>query len=49
MGNAGLIRELLRHARITAGRDPSYAVQWPDHPATVAPAPGRPPEQEMSR
>lgn len=33
MGNAGLIRELLRHARITAGRDPSYAVQWPDQPA----------------
>ena len=33
MGNAGLVRELLRHARITAGRDPSYAVQWPDHPA----------------
>ena len=33
MGNAGLIRELLRYARITAGRDPSYAVQWPDQPA----------------
>jgi hypothetical protein len=48
MGNAGLIRELLRHARITAGRDPSYAVQWPDHPAAVASAPAVP-EQEMSR
>ena len=35
MGNAGLVRELLRHARITAGRDPSYAIQWPDHPAAV--------------
>ena len=45
MGNAGLIRELLRHARLTAGRDPSYAVQWPDHPATVAPAPGRSPSK----
>jgi hypothetical protein len=35
MGNAGLVRELLRHARIATGRDPSYAVQWPDHPAAV--------------
>jgi Lanthionine synthetase C-like protein len=42
MGNAGLVRELLRHARITAGRDPSYAVQWPDHPATTRAAAGRP-------
>jgi Lanthionine synthetase C-like protein len=49
MGNAGLIRELLRHARITAGRDPSYAVQWPDHPATMEAAPGRPSKREMSR
>lgn len=36
MGNAGLVRELLRHARISTGRDPSYAVQWPDHPAAGA-------------
>jgi len=49
MGNAGLIRELLRHARITTGRDPSYAVQWPDHPATVAAMPGRLSGREMSR
>ena len=42
MGNAGLVRELLRHARITAGRDPSYAVQWPDHPATTRAAAVRP-------
>jgi Lanthionine synthetase C-like protein len=49
MGNAGLVRELLRHARITAGRDPSYAVQWPDHPATVVAAPGRQSEDEMNR
>ena len=41
MGNAGLVRELLRHARITAGRDPSYAVQWPDHPATAQAAGGQ--------
>jgi hypothetical protein len=48
MGNAGLIREQLRHARITAGHDPSYAVQWPDHPAP-GPAPaGRAAAREMS-
>jgi hypothetical protein len=48
MGNAGLVRELLRHARITAGGDPSYAIQWPDHPAVVE-APGRQSEQEINR
>ena len=32
MGNAGIIRELLRYARIKEGRDPGYAVAWPDHP-----------------
>ena len=36
MGNAGIIRELLRYARIRGGRDPGYAVTWPDHvPASV--------------
>jgi hypothetical protein len=35
MGSAGIIRELLRYVRITTGRDPSYAVQWPDHPRTA--------------
>ncbi|WP_327397108.1 lanthionine synthetase LanC family protein [Streptomyces phaeochromogenes] len=34
MGNAGIIRELLRHAHITANRDPRYAVPFPDHPPT---------------
>jgi hypothetical protein len=48
MGNAGLVRELLRHARITAGRDPSYAVQWPDHPAAGPTAAGRPAAPEMA-
>jgi Lanthionine synthetase C-like protein len=48
MGNAGLVRELLRHARITAGRDPSYAVQWPDHPATTGAAAGRPTARDVS-
>jgi hypothetical protein len=33
MGNAGLIRELLRYARISDGRDPAYAIAWPDQPA----------------
>ena len=47
MGNAGLVRELLRHARITAGRDPPYAVQWPDQPATVRAAAGRMAAPEM--
>jgi hypothetical protein len=44
MGNAGIIRELLRFARATAGTGPSYAVTWPDHPAAQAgPGPmGRP-------
>ncbi len=32
MGTAGIVRELLRYARATAGADPSYAVTWPDHP-----------------
>jgi hypothetical protein len=32
MGNAGIVRELLRYARIMEGRDSSYAVPWPDHP-----------------
>jgi lantibiotic modifying enzyme len=35
MGNAGIVRELLRFARATAGTDSSYAVSWPDHPAVV--------------
>lgn len=33
MGNAGIVRELLRFARATTGTDPSYAVSWPDHPS----------------
>ncbi|HEX4705463.1 MAG TPA: lanthionine synthetase LanC family protein [Pseudonocardiaceae bacterium] len=35
MGNAGIVRELLRFARIGTGGDPGYAVDWPDHPATI--------------
>jgi hypothetical protein len=31
MGNAGIIRELLRFARASTGADPAYAVPWPDH------------------
>ena len=32
MGNAGIVRELIRFARIESGGDPRYAVTWPDHP-----------------
>ncbi|WP_328317664.1 lanthionine synthetase LanC family protein [Streptomyces sp. NBC_00388] len=32
MGNAGILRELLRYARIGTGRDAGYAVDLPDHP-----------------
>jgi hypothetical protein len=38
MGNAGIIRELLRFVRVSTGGDPGYAVDWPDHLA-VRPAP----------
>lgn len=37
MGNAGIIRELLRYARTTSGACPTYAVTWPDHPAVAIP------------
>jgi hypothetical protein len=37
MGNAGIIRELLRYARLRDGHDPGYAIAWPDHlPAILA-------------
>jgi lantibiotic modifying enzyme len=32
MGNAGILRELIRYTRVTRGL-PGYAVQWPGHPA----------------
>ena len=35
MGNAGIIRELLRFARASSGTDPTYALPWPDHPAAA--------------
>jgi hypothetical protein len=35
MGNAGIIRELLRYARIQEGRDHGYAIAWPDHPPAI--------------
>jgi hypothetical protein len=34
MGNAGIIRELLRYARLSEGGAAGYAVPWPDHPTT---------------
>jgi hypothetical protein len=36
MGSAGIVRELLRSARIGRGGDPSYAVAWPDQPSVVS-------------
>ncbi|WP_250006752.1 lanthionine synthetase LanC family protein [Actinoplanes sp. M2I2] len=36
MGNAGIVREVLRFARAAGGRDPAYAVPWPDHMAAPA-------------
>jgi len=42
MGNAGIARELLRYARIRDGRDPDYAIAWPDQPAATPLS--RPPE-----
>ena len=33
MGNAGIVRELLRYARLREGAGGDYAIQWPDHPA----------------
>ncbi|MFE3166396.1 lanthionine synthetase LanC family protein [Streptomyces sp. NPDC059224] len=38
MGNAGVVRELLRFVRLSRGGDPRYAVAWPDQP----PVPGTP-------
>jgi hypothetical protein len=32
MGNAGIARELPRYVRVGTGRDPAYAVGWPDQP-----------------
>ncbi|MCM0619040.1 lanthionine synthetase LanC family protein [Nocardioides bruguierae] len=32
MGNAGILRELLRYARLVGGDFSGYATQWPDHP-----------------
>ncbi|MEV0396263.1 lanthionine synthetase LanC family protein [Polymorphospora rubra] len=36
MGNAGIVRELLRFARVAAGADSPYAVAWPDHPPAAS-------------
>lgn len=36
MGNAGILRELLRYARLNDGGFDGYAIPWPDHPVTNA-------------
>jgi len=43
MGNAGIIRELLRYARIRDGQDAGYAIGWPDHPPVACHGRGLPP------
>jgi hypothetical protein len=35
MGNAGIVRELLRYSGLCGGLADGYAVSWPDHPATT--------------
>ncbi|WP_200901134.1 lanthionine synthetase LanC family protein [Nostocoides japonicum] len=36
MGNAGIVRELLRYSRLCRGAsDDAYSTQWPDHPSTL--------------
>ena len=42
MGNAGIVRELLRFARASTGRDLAYAVDWPDHPGAGKPGTATP-------
>ncbi|MEU9959514.1 lanthionine synthetase LanC family protein [Streptomyces sp. NPDC050982] len=36
MGNAGIVRELLRFVRLSRGGDPRYAFAWPDQPSIPA-------------
>ncbi|NEB10961.1 lanthionine synthetase C family protein [Streptomyces coelicoflavus] len=38
MGNAGIVRELLRYVRLARGGDPGYAFTWPDQPPVRVPA-----------
>jgi hypothetical protein len=42
MGNAGIVRELLRFVRLRRAGDPRYAFAWPDQPEVPARAPIRP-------
>ncbi|MGW2783032.1 lanthionine synthetase LanC family protein [Streptomyces populi] len=37
MGNAGIVRELLRFVRLSRDGDPRYAFTWPDQPPVLAP------------
>ncbi|MFF0704074.1 lanthionine synthetase LanC family protein [Streptomyces tendae] len=38
MGNAGIVRELLRYVRLARGGAPGYAFTWPDQPPVPPPA-----------
>lgn len=35
MGNAGIVRELLRYVRLGDRGASGYAIPWPDHPVTA--------------
>lgn len=43
MGNAGIVRELIRYAGLSRDRTRGYAVMWPDQP------PAKPPANALSR
>jgi hypothetical protein len=47
MGNAGIIRELLRFARLSDGGAAAYAAPWPDHPVTARSVPSCPPPPDQ--
>ncbi|MFC6706007.1 lanthionine synthetase LanC family protein [Flexivirga alba] len=38
MGNAGILRELLRYVRLRRGDRPGYAIEWPDQKAVAGQA-----------
>jgi lantibiotic modifying enzyme len=43
MGTAGIVRELLRYARLVGGGASEYAIPWPDHPVTCTASRRTPP------
>ncbi|HWC20707.1 MAG TPA: hypothetical protein VG502_00280 [Flexivirga sp.] len=39
MGNAGILRELLRYVRLRRGAGTGYAIAWPDQVPALTPSP----------